>query len=331
MEPASPSQPGPGQPPANAPASNSAPANTEPATARPANAPAANTAPEPANTAPEPANTAPEPANPEPANTAPEPANPEPANTAPEPATAKPANTAPEPANTAPEPATARPANPEPASAASASEVPPTAGPAAAGAIRLGDRDRDAVAQRLQEAFAEGRLDDEEFDSRMRAALIAKLSTELEPLTRDLPAAAQRSSTVSPAIVAGPAPGKFAIAYKSSIRRGGRWRVPARFSTVVYKGNGRLDLRAAELSGPVTTLVTIAYKSHVEVFVPPGVRVELDGFGVSKAWSAEEEMERLLPADAPVVHIRGIGYKGTIEVATRPSEITEPGRRPLPE
>ncbi len=196
--------------------------------------------------------------------------------------------------------------------------------------IRVSDHDRDAVAQRLQEAFAEGRLDDDEFDQRMRAALTAKLNTELEPLTADLPAGMQRPAAVAPAVVAGRTPGKFAIAYKSGIRRGGRWRVPERFSTVVYKGSGRLDLRAAELSAPVTTLFTVAYKSRVDVLVPPGVRVELEGFGVSKGWSAEEELERLLPADAPVVHVRGIGYKGTIEVSTKPGDSAGPARPALP-
>jgi hypothetical protein len=58
--------------------------------------------------------------------------------------------------------------------------------------------------------------------------------------------------------------------------------------------------------------------------------VELEGFGVSKAWSSEEELERLLPADAPVVHVRGIGYKGTIEVATKPGDVTGPAQPALP-
>ncbi len=109
-------------------------------------------------------------------------------------------------------------------------------------AVRVSDRDRDAVAHRLQEAFAEGRLGDDEFDQRMRAALTARLSTDLEPLTEDLPATAQRPAA---APAAGRKPGRFAVAYKGSIRRGGRWRVPERFSTVVYKGSGRIDLRAA--------------------------------------------------------------------------------------
>jgi Domain of unknown function (DUF1707) len=190
-------------------------------------------------------------------------------------------------------------------------------------AMRVGDRDRDAAAHRLQDAFAEGRLDDEEFDQRMRAALTARVSTELDVLTADLPAAAPRAAVIRPAD--SPAPGKLAVAYKSSIRRGGRWRVPPRFRCVIYKGNGRLDLRAAELAGPATTMNVVAYKSHVDVLVPPGVRVELGGFGVSKGWSAAEDLEALLPADAPVVHVRGMAYKGTIEVSTRP-----PGGPELP-
>ena len=196
-------------------------------------------------------------------------------------------------------------------------------------AIRVGDRDRDAVAHLLQDAFAEGRLDDDEFDQRMRAALTATVSTELDVLTADLPATSARPAAVGPGAsgpaASAPKPGRFAIAFKSSIRRGGRWRVPERFICIVYKGSGRLDLRAAELAGPVTTMAVTAYKSHIDVLVPPGVRVELDGFGVSKGWSAEEDLETRLPADAPVVHVRGIAYKGTIEVSTRP-----PGAPELP-
>jgi hypothetical protein len=47
----------------------------------------------------------------------------------------------------------------------------------------------------------------------------------------------------------------------------------------------------------------------------------MEGFGVSKGWSAEEEQEIMLPRDAPTVHVRGIAYKGTIETRTRPPEV----------
>jgi Domain of unknown function (DUF1707) len=184
-------------------------------------------------------------------------------------------------------------------------------------AIRVSDRERDAAAQRLQAAFAEGRLDDDEFDQRMRSALTARTSADLDMLTEDLPAPAPPGGT--PATAARP-PGRWAVAYKGSVRRGGRWRVPERFTSVVYKGGGVLDLRAAELTAHVTSVIAVAYKSRIDIVVPPGLRVEMAGFGVSKGWSPDEEREALLPRDAPVVHVRGVAYKGTIETMTKPRD-----------
>ena len=58
---------------------------------------------------------------------------------------------------------------------------------------RASDRERDAVVQRVQDAFAEGRLDDAEFDERSRAersraALTARTHADLDALLADLPA-----------------------------------------------------------------------------------------------------------------------------------------------
>jgi uncharacterized protein DUF1707 len=198
--------------------------------------------------------------------------------------------------------------------------APGLAQPEAAGsspALRASDRERDAVVQRVQQAFAEGRLDDIEFDERMRAALTARTHADLDVLLADLPA--ETAAPGSAPATAGRGPGRVAIALKSSVRRGGRWRVPERYTTVVYKGSGWLDLRAAELTGPVTTFLAVAYKSQVTILVPPGVRVEMTGFGVTQG-ADEEDPGYRLPTDAPVVHVRGVAYKGTVEIATRPAE-----------
>jgi hypothetical protein len=184
-------------------------------------------------------------------------------------------------------------------------------------ATRASDRERDAVLQRVQEAFAEGRLDDAEFDERMRAALTARTHGDLDVLLTDLPATAAPGA--APA-AGGRGPGRVAIALKSSVRRAGRWRVPERYTTVVYKGGGWLDLRAAELSGPVTTFLAVAYKSKVTILVPPSARVEMTGFGVTQGAADEEDPGYRLPADAPVIHVRGVAYKGAIEITTRPPE-----------
>ena len=159
------------------------------------------------------------------------------------------------------------------------------------------------------------RLNDTEFDERTRAALTARTHADLEALIADLPAAPSAPGP-APAV---PGPGRYAIALKSSVRRAGRWRVPERYTTVVYKGGGWLDLRAAELSGPVTTFLAVAYKSQLTILVPPNVRVEMTGLGVSQDTRDEDPGYRL-PADAPVIHVRGLAYKGTVEVATRPPE-----------
>src|SRR5690348_3378333 len=78
-------------------------------------------------------------------------------------------------------------------------------------AMRASDQDRDEAIHRLQAAFAEGRLDDAEFDRRMRSALTAVTRPELDKLSADLPAA----RAAAPA-VAVPKPGKYAVAYKNS-------------------------------------------------------------------------------------------------------------------
>jgi uncharacterized protein DUF1707 len=181
--------------------------------------------------------------------------------------------------------------------------------------MRASDQERDAAVQRLQVAFAEGRLDDQEFDERMRAALAARTHGDLAALLTDLPAATVPvAPRTAAATVRAPRPGRYAVAYKRGIRHAGRWRVPGRFRTIVYKGSGELDLRAAELTEPVTTILAVAYKSDIEIIVPPGVRVEVNGFGVAR----DEDWAGELAADAPIVHVRAFAYKGLVETRTMP-------------
>lgn len=179
-------------------------------------------------------------------------------------------------------------------------------------AVLASNAERDAVAQRLQVAFAEQRLTDDEFDQRIRAALTARTTTELDRLTADLPAPAP-AQAVQPVLDRKPA--KLAMAYKGSIRRSGRWSVPEHLIVSVYKGSGWIDLRAAELTAPVTTIRVTAYKSPTNIVLPPGVRVEASGVGVS---ADNEDAPGALRADAPLVRITGVGYKCTIHVTAKP-------------
>ena len=92
--------------------------------------------------------------------------------------------------------------------------------------------------------------------------------------------------------------------------------MPATFTAVSYKGGGTvLDLRAAELTSAVTTIRAVAYKCRIQVLAPPGIRVEVSGIGVSNDENGEDDPAGLvLSAGTPVVHIRGLAYKGLVEI-----------------
>jgi uncharacterized protein DUF1707/2TM domain-containing protein len=58
--------------------------------------------------------------------------------------------------------------------------------------IRASDAERERVAGQLRDHAAEGRLDVEELDDRLRRAYAARTRAELDTLTSDLPAPAPR-------------------------------------------------------------------------------------------------------------------------------------------
>ncbi|WP_037558767.1 DUF1707 SHOCT-like domain-containing protein [Spirillospora albida] len=168
---------------------------------------------------------------------------------------------------------------------------------------RASDRERDEVLVRLHTAYAEGRLDESELDERIDLALAARTRGDLGRVAADLP----QGHADAPAPARATA-GRLQVAYKGGVRRSGRWRVPSRFTSALYKSHAVVDLSAAELTGPVTVIRVIAYKSDSEIVVPPGVRVEAGGLGVSADVGGD-------PAPgAPVVHVQGFAYKGAIVV-----------------
>ncbi|MFA1545849.1 DUF1707 and DUF4870 domain-containing protein [Actinomadura chokoriensis] len=54
------------------------------------------------------------------------------------------------------------------------------------GDLRVSDAEREPVIQRLQDAYAEGRLDEDEFDMRVQLAMTARTRRDLGAVTHDL-------------------------------------------------------------------------------------------------------------------------------------------------
>lgn len=133
-------------------------------------------------------------------------------------------------------------------------------------APRASDHDREAVVERLRQAVTDGRLDMVEFDERVEAAYVARTRHELVPLLSDLPE--QTSATaVEPVQIRG---------FMSSHQRTRRWPVPARLRARLTMSSLRLNLTEADLP-PLIELDVSLVMSSIDLIVPVGVRVEVDG------------------------------------------------------
>ncbi len=193
--------------------------------------------------------------------------------------------------------------------------------PAPDSSPRASDAERNHAIDRLRTAYVEGRLDQEEFDERSRAALTAKTTGQLERLFVDLPASYVQNTpagyTGAPAPVLRPGGGsRVSVAVMSGVERKGNWRVPVESTAFALMGGVDLDLRTATLSGPVTTITAIAIMGGIEIVVPPGIRVESSGFGFMGGWD-DRTRDDVLPAGAPVLRVRGFALMGGVEIKTK--------------
>ena len=137
-------------------------------------------------------------------------------------------------------------------------------------ALRASDADREHAVALLREHAAAGRLTLEEFTERMSAAYAALTNEELAELTRDLPAA-----TAAP--LSRRAPTLWLFSVFASTERQGRIRVRRRVACLTMFGNVDLDLRQATLEGDVITVLALGMFGAIDVYVPEGVEVDLQG------------------------------------------------------
>jgi hypothetical protein len=191
---------------------------------------------------------------------------------------------------------------------------------------RASDAEREAVVARLRDAAGEGRLTVEELAERIDAAYAARTRAELEPLTADLPAPAERTAYAPAAApAAGPAaPARSASPLVLGILGGGdhrgRWRVPARMTVVNVMGGADLDLREAVLATPEVEITVWSLMGGSTITVPEGVHVELDGFAVMGGNHLRLDPTRPdAPPGAPVVRVRAWSLMGGTDVRTRSS------------
>ncbi|ONI83798.1 hypothetical protein ALI22I_35725 [Saccharothrix sp. ALI-22-I] len=186
--------------------------------------------------------------------------------------------------------------------------------------MRASDADREKVAQVLQRAHGEGRLDLHELDERLGAVYAAKTYGDLVPLTADLgvPAPAVLPMPVqhnAPASRIGGTPGSTAsFAFWSGVERRGEWVVPPAHTAVAVMGGVELDLTKARFAQGQTTINAYAFMGAVEIIVPEDITVQVDGFGFMGAFEDATHKGAPTIPGGPVVRITGFAMMGAVEV-----------------
>jgi class 3 adenylate cyclase len=196
--------------------------------------------------------------------------------------------------------------------------------------VRIDDNDRDRAVAFLRHHCAGGLITLDEFSDRVGHVFAATTSTEIEQVTNDLPAI-ERTTTgaTAPAVTTGRlrAAAKWTFSIFSSSQRKGRWRVEGETTAISFMGACQLDLRQAEVVGDEITITAIAFMGGVDVIVPEGIEVVLEGLAIMGAKQASIREVPVLPG-SPLVRVRAFAFMGGVSVRSRrpPGESRKGGR-----
>jgi len=172
--------------------------------------------------------------------------------------------------------------------------------------LRASDADREQSLAALREHMVAGRLTLEEFCARVDAALRAGVAGELARLHDDLPDALVKSPGSRRRAA------RFSAALFGHVVRRGRFRLRRWALAASAFGDLDFDLRDATMDMERAAVTVLAVFGNVDIYVPEGVNVDVGGLtvlGHSRDWGRDAGQP-----DAPSIHVRVIGFAGTIDV-----------------
>lgn len=197
--------------------------------------------------------------------------------------------------------------------------------------LRASDDDREQTIARLRDALTNGQLAIGEFDDRAELAYRATFRDELSGLLSDLDVQASDSRDVAAqsrsevTIHPGESGNRFSLGLMGAAVLSDDWTLARRHFSVGLMGATSLDLSEVRLTAQETVIHAYGLLGAVEIKVPEDVRVVGDGFGIMGAFAVSDGdgvtiRQSDLPADAPVVRVRGAGLLGAVGIIRIPRE-----------
>ncbi|MCA9670211.1 MAG: DUF1707 and DUF2154 domain-containing protein [Myxococcales bacterium] len=209
---------------------------------------------------------------------------------------------------------------------------------------------RERALEKLNLAYATDLIDDTELERRIEAVQAASTEAALTALVRDLegvealagvepvttstalvptgetaPAVMPTSTSLVP-LGEAPEAGRVVSIFSNNERRG-RFTLPRKLRVLSIFGNTEIDLREAQFAPGENVVRATSVFGNIEVVVPPGLPVLMDGGGV--LGNFEYDGEAADTRDAPAyVRVAGVAVLGNVEITERlPGESARQARK----
>ena len=179
---------------------------------------------------------------------------------------------------------------------------------------------RDAVVEKLTQAFASGRIELEDFEQRTERAMRARSLQELDSALDGLSQPRKPLPTVAPNsgefVIDQPRrhTSRITVAVMSGVNRKGKWAPSRRHVTFAWMGGAHLDFREAVLQPGVTDVYLVAKWGGIEVAVPPGLDVDVSGFAIMGGLERISQESGSTDPRRPQLRIHAFAFMGGIEV-----------------
>jgi class 3 adenylate cyclase len=208
-----------------------------------------------------------------------------------------------------------------------AQTLPPEPPPPGGGEVRIADQDRNRLVDVLRTHCADGRLTLDEFSERVGEVFAARTQAELDAALRDLPIPAPVAEAGTTLDEYRRKPVRMTIGIMNGTQQKGRWRVGEETVAVAIMGGVVLDLRKAEIDGPVVTINAVAIMGGIDIIVPEGIAVELTGLNLMGAKEVRISDAPRLPG-TPVIRVDAFVLMGSVVVRNKNPRPSSSARLP---